>query len=558
MVKKMFVFFVMMVMYGGAQKIVCAENKLMDSVFQKLVQLEKNFHNDICTIPTYDNRLEAIAGKFYDKQIKIVEHARSVSVLTHPDIPEFLCNVLCHKKNNGTFLEQQIYQDMDLADFIIRLLTARPLTNYTSAEEYYLKKSDGKNLYGARDFDKHNLDGKYTSRDERNLAIFLAISSLVYFINNGNRKNCGNNQKLGTYIEEGVYAGLIGACFEQIWQTAYQFILRDKLTIQDDFMKDLWFKLLNIKLESADVVNEAIKSNNTDRYVEVKVKGSMCIFDKYIYKRFMELVIQPFFVDGNKRACDVSKKAYLHIIGLGTGVWGVGSYMQEQCIIDLCLKMIEDGDYKNISDLDFSWLSSGKYKIGDQEFDWKGEDATEFFNEEITFSNGKMIRVRISKRNPADLFADEDKNKLLVAMYAWDPGSFPGNEYWINRLTVSGDPAAACASTIIQMQTKEMNPFFESNIKEQFKAFYLEWCAKNPDIIASVQQRKEKRILENGVSNNQLGLTKNIETQDNRWKITKFFAGFKICKGTVIPVGIAALCAVLYYCFTHGIGTGMI
>ena len=54
---------------------------------------------------------------------------------------------------------------------------------------------------------------------------------------------------------------------------------------------------------------------------------------------------------------------------------------------------------------------------------------------------------RFSRRDP---FAatDDVTGKLVVALYAWDGNSFPGNEYWVGQTGSSGDSAAASCSQV--------------------------------------------------------------------------------------------------------------
>ena len=58
----------------------------------------------------------------------------------------------------------------------------------------------------------------------------------------------------------------------------------------------------------------------------------------------------------------------------------------------------------------------------------------------------------IFQRDPFAPLPENKKEKLVVAMFAWDGNSYVGNEYWNGMLSASGDPAAACCSLIPEVE----------------------------------------------------------------------------------------------------------
>jgi uncharacterized protein DUF4804 len=435
--------------------------------FAKLVERSDAFSQRIGGFPTTNNRIKVIAQGDSAKQAEIVKQAQNTYPLVDPRVMTLIDDFLSYKKIHGTTKEKNLYATINnRVQFIDRLLSKRPLAFLTDKDSYLLR--DGKTEADGGFEAIGTIDEKfplvlkdYLSYHEMQIAALLGVSVPTYFINNGWRAiNSGNDGKLGdpgTYEPSGIYVGLVGARFEKpgLMEWRHMIITKEQNTTENGYglhadMKNnpylaLWSKFYGLTFPTFD---EAVK-DTSGRYIAL---GNQ-YFDGAVYKERMRAVIEPFLLDAQRRGIAANKKAYVHAVGLGLGVW---EKTPQQAVLMLAVyaDIIKSNNLSMIADIDFSWFPDTANSCGGVTNGGMFKTAT------------NNITIHFSKRNPADLLQGADAGKLLVASYAWDGNSYPGNEYWKRLLHASGDPAAACCSTIPELQNPEINHFTQSKPKE--------------------------------------------------------------------------------------------
>jgi hypothetical protein len=165
-----------------------------------------------------------------------------------------------------------------------------------------------------------------------------------------------------------------------------------------------------------------------------------------MYKARSRITADMLLLEANARAAEVGTKAWAYVVGLGLGVW---QYYQQQreWYVEVFGEAIAELDLSHVGTVEFAYIQNLPAAVKEQV---------------IHAGAQKDIRVVFSQRNPAEKLEGEE---LLVLSYAWDGNAFPGNEYWSGSLSGSGDPAAACMSTVAELHNPLVNPEFTQRIK---------------------------------------------------------------------------------------------
>lgn len=420
------------------------------TTFETLIEKSAKFCSNI-SFPVQTNRIAVLAAGDVFKKAIIEKQAHDARPIMHEHVLSLVNDFLAYKKEQGSDVEKALYSTMTESAFIDRLLTKRPLMFMTAADCCLLR--DGQQGQGG--FEAIGTQGEqyplvladYLSYDEMPIAALLGVSTPTCFINNGSRYNRGVAGTPGSYQEAGVYVGLVGARFERPgrMEWAHMIVTPEQNTIEHGYGVDgqresllnIWSRFYGQLLPTF----EQAQADTSGRYIQL---SPAMYLDAVVYKKRMEMVIVPFLVDANARGMQQKRKVYCHVVGLGLGVWQI-TPLQAQLMLEVYAHVLKSYDLSFIADIDFSWFAKA--------FDTCGGIG----NVGVFKTDRNEITLHFSQRNPADKLVGVDADKLLVAQYAWDSNAYPGNEYWAGALDASGDPAAACCSTIAELQNPLIN-----------------------------------------------------------------------------------------------------
>ncbi|KAH8203525.1 hypothetical protein TruAng_002273 [Truncatella angustata] len=383
------------------------------------------------------NTNSVLDPKFCQEQIR--QDAEETHIIVHHKFPQLVNQFLQHKRDRGTEIEKRLYGTPETWTYehqVRRLIEKRALVFVGSNDGTMLR--DGTQVGSlAKEWDRVGTDAEATSKylkledylsyDEMMLGSLIGVSGTSYFINDGSRFNAARPGKPSTFETRGLIVGLVGARYERNDRM-------DSVFCQPPAPRPRQHgELTNI---FADFFG---KTRRPERY-----------FNLSMYKARIRIAIDLLLLEANDAAKAAGKQAYVHVVGLGLGVWQVDVHQEEAYVEGFMDALDEYGDVlSHIDTLNFSYIDVPR----DTAAQMKATGATH------------DIDVLFTRRNPAAKLPPCKEEVLLVVSYAWDSNSFPGNEYWGGSLTASGDPAAAAFSTISELHNPVLNPQFLHHIK---------------------------------------------------------------------------------------------
>ncbi|XP_075155851.1 ADP-ribosylarginine hydrolase CG2909-like isoform X1 [Haematobia irritans] len=419
-----------------------------------------------------------------DRYPNIQKQISSAYPVIHERVLQLYLDFLEHKCQYGHPKERELYVKLSLEGFIQRLLTKR-CAAFVGPQDAYLLINGCKGFaeeqyvsIGTDDEQEPLIFQNCLSYDEAKLSAFLSISSHSELINNGTRQNCGIIEKDLNKIErEGVVIGIIGARFQKPLVMDYQdIVISPEQNIPEmgygpqntsdimntEFIASIEYRKLweQFYEESGFLYTEVKKDNK--RFGDVEMPCFNEIFDNVVMKKRFTISFDTLLLEAQARAFQLNKQAYVHVVGIGLGVWRMAK-QQSKIFLETFDQRVKHllPKLNNIGVIHFSWF---------EEKEWADLKHNGLIESKTHPMGG--IRTLIANRNPADkLNESEFENMLLVISYAWDGNALPGNEFWFKHLDDSSDSSNACSTLVTELH----NPFINT-----------EWvCGKNLHIASA-------------------------------------------------------------------------
>ncbi|XP_017469981.1 PREDICTED: uncharacterized protein LOC108361739 isoform X3 [Rhagoletis zephyria] len=393
---------------------------------------------------------------------EIQKQIESAYPIIHERVLGLYLAFLKHKCKYGNKRELELYQNLSLTDFVQRLLAKR-CVSFFGKNDKYLLLSRHRGCSGFLDIGTDAekpplLLQDVLSYDEIKLSALLSVSSHTEFLNDGNRQNCGVIELNKSRIEtDGVVIGLIGA----------RLVRRDVMEFQDIIIaskqntKENGYGLptdAEANTRSADYRRlwKQFYEERDHLYEQVKVDGKRFgnarakndIFDNLLMKKRYTISFDTLLLESEARAAAAGKQAFLHVVGIGLGVWRAAEH-QEKIFLETFAQRLKVllPKLPHVSVVHFSWFHLSE---------WADLKNGGMYKSETHPDGG--IRTFLSKRNPADkLKSPELENMLLIVSYAWDGNALPGNEFWMKMLKSTGDSSTACSTLVSELHNPHIN-----------------------------------------------------------------------------------------------------
>lgn len=407
-----------------------------------LQQFTKASSGFFIKFPIDSARVQTHVAKKKDVQ-KLTDQINSARPILHHRCLPLFASFIHYKKMHGTPVEKAIYENMDLLGLVDRLLRMRPVSFLGRWDQYLLR--DGSKGKGGFEKIGTNLEKPplllkdYLSYDEMKLSSLLCVSSWSFFINDGRRKNMGVPGNAGSFQEEGVIMGMVGTRLKKVGYVEWQdcIVTKNQNTREHGYgkvgstprLQHLWGCLWESALpEWKDVSpeDENIFQINKQNYFNIS-----------IYKARMQLSAEILLAEAKSRAISANLMAYIHVVGLGLGVWRA-CHEQDAWFVDAWGDALKAADTTHVAHVDFSWIGATKcFGVGEGEV-----------------FPGTGVTLHFSKRSLHD---PVPPGTLLVVTYAWNGNCLPGNEYWLGKLDRTGDGAASSSSGVAELHNVHIN-----------------------------------------------------------------------------------------------------
>lgn len=324
------------------KSLLTSQTDQLNIAFQDIVALSDSFPIEF---PINSIKCRKLQEQFSEKQLE--KNINSTYPVIHEKALELCAIFLTHQKKFGN---RDFYREMSLTDLIDRLLRNRAVSFLGIMDRYLLiDKSHGYGLWekiGTADEEAPLILQNCLSYDEIKLSALLSVSSHTVFVNDGNRHNSGIFENDRSKIEaDGVIIGLIGTRLEKACVMEYREIVKDSTQNTHQygygnfFIPTLQGQILNFYGDPSVTFEQLLPElqNNTERFVKI---SDGIYFDIEMYEKRIALSIDTLLIEGNHRAKMLGKQAFIHVVGLGLGVWKIWEG-QNQVFMDTFAKRLE-------------------------------------------------------------------------------------------------------------------------------------------------------------------------------------------------------------------------